>query len=50
MPVIKKQKLIFSQQGMFLWVRLVISELSDRESAYELRKAAHNLPQGLHKA
>ncbi|KAG4441376.1 hypothetical protein IFR05_003133 [Cadophora sp. M221] len=37
-------------QGMFLWVRLVISELSDRESAYELRKAAHNLPQGLHRA
>ncbi|KAH7343012.1 hypothetical protein BKA65DRAFT_587311 [Rhexocercosporidium sp. MPI-PUGE-AT-0058] len=37
-------------QGMFLWVRLVISELSDRESAYELRKAAHNLPQGLHEA
>ncbi|PQE30183.1 hypothetical protein CJF32_00003614 [Rutstroemia sp. NJR-2017a WRK4] len=36
--------------GMFLWVRLVIAELLDRESAYELQKAAHNLPQGLHKA
>ncbi|PQE05649.1 hypothetical protein CJF30_00007806 [Rutstroemia sp. NJR-2017a BBW] len=28
----------------------VIAELLDRESAYELQKAAHNLPQGLHKA
>lgn len=35
---------------MFLWVRLVITELLDRESAYELRKAAQDLPQGLHKA
>jgi hypothetical protein len=35
---------------MFLWVRLVIKELSDRESAHELQKAANDLPQGLHKA
>jgi len=35
---------------MFLWVRLVISELKESLNQKELTEAVDGLPEGLHKA
>ena len=42
------QKLFNASKGMFMWVRLMIDELSQQMTTDELQSALDNLPSGLH--
>ncbi|RFU29393.1 hypothetical protein B7463_g6916, partial [Scytalidium lignicola] len=45
-----EQKMLAKAAGMFLWVRLVVSELQESLSLKELTEAVDGLPEGLHEA